>query len=233
MRIPHHAHNATPIVTPAAIVFDLDGTLVDSSRDLLAAVNLTRHEFALPALTHAQVIGMVGDGARKLVERALPTDRHADLDVAVKSFMHHYAACCTREVTAYPGIPETVERLAHRWPLAVLTNKPAAMTAPILAHVGMAPFFRLVLGGDSLPTRKPDPAGLRHIATHLNVEVGDLLLVGDSHVDAATAKHAACHFVYCTWGFGTLSDVLAAGVPVAAQLSHPADLITWLLATKD
>jgi phosphoglycolate phosphatase len=190
---------------PAALVFDLDGTLIDSRRDITTAINRMRAGLALPPLALEQVITMVGEGARLLVERALapeypecPPDR---VDQALERYLGYYWDVCLDATRPYPGVEEMLGDLAGRYPLALLSNKGEALSRKILDGLGLAGRFREVLGGDSLPTRKPDPTGLKVLAGRLGVPVEDLMLVGDTWVDAETAKNAGCPFALVEWGF--------------------------------
>jgi phosphoglycolate phosphatase len=187
---------------PAALVFDLDGTLIDSRRDITTAINRMRAELGLPPVPLEAVVTMVGEGARLLVERALgpgfPPDR---IDEALARYLDHYAEVCLEQTRAYDGIEEMLAALAGRYPLALLSNKGEALSRRILDGLGLSRFFREVLGGDSLPTRKPDPGGLRVLAERLGVPVERLMLVGDTWIDAATAHAAGCAFALVEWGF--------------------------------
>jgi len=208
---------------PAALVFDLDGTLIDSRRDITTAVNRTRERYDLPPLALEEVVGMVGEGARLLVERAfpeLPADR---LDEALVLYLAAYREVCLDETRPYPGVPEMLAALAERYPMALLSNKGEELSRLILAGVGLDPWFREVLGGDSLPTRKPDPAGLRLLADRLGTPVDRLLLVGDTPIDAETAYAAGCPFALVEWGFprplGTAALATDLRVATAAELA--------------
>jgi len=187
---------------PAALVFDLDGTLIDSRRDITTAINRMREELGLPPIPLEAVVMMVGEGARLLVERALgPAFSPGQIDRALARYLEHYADVCLDETRAYPGIEEMLEGLAGRYPLALLSNKGEALSRKILAGLGLSRFFGEILGGDSLPTRKPDPAGLRVLAERLGVPLERLLLVGDTWIDAETAHNAGCAFILVEWGF--------------------------------
>ncbi|HXU32635.1 MAG TPA: HAD-IA family hydrolase [Thermoanaerobaculia bacterium] len=189
---------------PSGIVFDLDGTLIDSRRDLATAVNRLRGELGMAPLAMEGVIGMVGEGARTLISRALGPDFPADrLEAAFSSYRSFYRDVCLDATVAYPGIPELLADLAPRFPLAVLTNKGEQISRTILEGLGLAHYFRAVIGGDTLPARKPDPEGLIHIADLFGVPVESLLLIGDSRFDAETAQAAGCRFSLVKWGFAT------------------------------
>jgi phosphoglycolate phosphatase len=186
-----------------AAVFDLDGTLVDSRLDLARAVNLARGELALPPLEVAEVVAMVGEGARNLVRRALGGAPPPELlEPAFAAFLRHYDRVCLERTRPFQGVDPLVHRLADRGvPLAVLTNKPERFSRRIVAHLGWSDCFAEVVGGDSLPTRKPDPAGLRTIAARLGLEPSAALFVGDSRIDAETADAAGAGLVLVDWGF--------------------------------
>jgi len=226
---------------PGAVVFDLDGTLIDSRADIRTAVNRTRAAFGLPPLSLQAVVGMVGEGARKLLERALadrnPPAEPAFVEAALATYLSQYDAVCLDETRPYPGIPALLEALAERLPLALLSNKGEALSRKILAGLALERPFREILGGDSLPTRKPDPAGLLLLAQRLGISPRDLLLVGDSWIDAATARNAGAAFVLVEWGFphGTGPEGAArpAGSPPEAieadlRIARPDELLAAL-----
>jgi phosphoglycolate phosphatase len=124
-----------------------------------------------------------------------------ELDRALAGYLEHYGQVCLDTTRPYPGIEAMLETLAGRYPLALLSNKGEALSRRVLEGLGLARFFREVLGGDSLPSRKPDPAGLLLLARRLGVPPERLLLVGDTWVDAATARNAGCPFALVEWGF--------------------------------
>ncbi|HKH44924.1 MAG TPA: HAD-IA family hydrolase [Thermoanaerobaculia bacterium] len=190
------------MLRPAALVFDLDGTLIDSRRDITTAINRTREGYGLPPLALEQVVMMVGEGARVLIERALGADIPPDrVDEALATYLDHYRNVCLDETRPYPGIEEMLAALAGAYPLALLSNKGESLSRKVLAGLGLDRYFREILGGDSLPTRKPDPAGLHLLAGRLDVPIGQLLLVGDTRIDAETAQNAGSLFALVEWGF--------------------------------
>ena len=215
---------------PAGVVFDLDGTLVDSRLDLAAAVNATRERLALPALPVEAIAAMVGEGARTLLRRGLSESVTGDaFEAALALFLDLYFARCLDATRAYPGIPEVVAELAMRLPLAVLTNKPERHSRRILDELGLAAHVGLLVGGDTLPSRKPDPAGLHHIAAAWGAMPRQLLLVGDSDVDVETARAAGTPLAVVSWGFGSLDRAAAAG---ALRVDSPADLLALLRGVR-
>jgi phosphoglycolate phosphatase len=215
-------------VRPAGIVFDLDGTLVDSRADLAAAVNATRERLGLAPLALAQVEAMVGEGARLLLRRALPEAvAGAAFEDALARFLDVYLERCLDTTRPYPGVPVALAALAAAgYRLALLTNKPERHSRKLLAGLGMLGSFSPLLGGDSLAERKPDPAGLLVIAEAWKVPVGELLLVGDSAVDLATAAAAGSRAALVSWGYGRAEQLASfAGWRVA----DPEQLVAGLV----
>lgn len=188
---------------PSLVVFDLDGTLIDSAGDLTTAINAMLAGFGCRPLSVPEVRRMIGDGVAMLVARALAA-RQCDADPAraEQMFMRHYEADATSLTTAFPGVAEALQALrAAGIPLAVCTNKPARITAGILSRLGLAEYFARVVGGDSLPFRKPDPRVLLTVLETFAARPESSLLVGDSEVDAATARSAGVPFVLMKHGY--------------------------------
>jgi phosphoglycolate phosphatase len=189
---------------PALIAFDLDGTLIDSAPDLAAAVNGMLAAFGCAPLPLAQVRTMIGDGVAMLVARALAARgcEPADPAAASRLFMRHYESDATSRTTVFPGVSAALEALrAAAIPLAVCTNKPERISERILESLGLAAYFTRVVGGDSTPFRKPDPRMLLALLAAFDAPPPRSLLVGDSEVDAATARGAAVPFVLMTQGY--------------------------------
>jgi phosphoglycolate phosphatase len=187
----------------ALIVFDLDGTLVDSSRDLANAVNaaLQRIDASATTIPLPVVRSFIGSGARNLVARSLV---HAGVALppedALPVFLEEYRRRLTEHTRFYPGVEETLDRLSAH-PLAVLTNKPGDMSRALLSGLGVAPLFFRVYGGGDLPARKPDPVGLLRLMEESGRAPGDTVLVGDSAIDVHTARAAGVRAIGVTWGF--------------------------------
>lgn len=185
-----------------AIVFDLDGTLIDSAPDLHSAANKLLAEEGRPPLSLAQITSFIGNGVVKLVERVLRESGLApDHDGRMtERFLAHYGAAPTALTRCYPGVRALLENLVRDgYALGVCTNKPIAPTRAILKDMDLARYFKAVTGGDSLPARKPDPTMLHHTLTRLNAGRG--LYVGDSEIDAETAQRAGVDFALFTEGY--------------------------------
>lgn len=194
---------------PRLIVLDLDGTLVDSSRDIAASLNaaLARLAPGTSPLPLERVLDFVGEGARLLVERALA---HAGLSLAPDEVLPAYLDCYRERLLdttrLYPGMAEALAALGARGvSLAVLTNKPGDMSRAILQGLGVAEHFARVLGAGDVLARKPDPAGLLALLAELKVAAGEAWLVGDSATDVLTARAAGVRVAGAAWGFRTAS----------------------------
>ena len=209
-------------------VFDLDGTLVDSERDLADAVNALLEERAASRLSDRAIGGMVGDGAGVLVRRAFEAAGLRMDESSLPRFLALYDERLTRTTRPYDGMIDALTALRGAGVCAVLTNKPAAHTQRLLDELDLAAFFASSVGGDGPFPRKPDPAGLRHLMTQHRVAADSTVLIGDSHIDAATAAAAGTRFCLAEYGFGARaiqpSQLRAGDVRVA----RPADLPTAL-----
>lgn len=185
------------------IVFDLDGTLIDSSEDLAVSMNATRAYAGLEPLDPSLIYSYVGNGAPVLVRRALGTAAsEALVEDALKFFLQFYRKHALQHTRLYPGIREVVEELlADGNKLAVLTNKPVRISRDIIAALGLGDHFVQIYGGDSFPTKKPDPTGMHALLADTATMHDDSLLVGDSGVDVQTARNARVRSCGVLWGF--------------------------------
>ncbi len=209
------------------LVFDLDGTLVDSKLDLAQAVNATRADAGLPPLAEERIFSYVGDGAPTLIRRAIggrATD--AQLEHSLQFFLSYYRAHMLDHTRPYPGVPEALDRFrAAGVRMAVLTNKPVRFSRDLLRGLALAEHFQLVYGGNSFESKKPHPEGLQKVMTELGVAPGETLVVGDSAVDVLTARNAGARSCGVTYGFQP--ETLAASPPdlLVASLPELADMI--------
>lgn len=191
----------------AAVLFDLDGTLVDSAPDLTTAVNRMLADRQRSPMSEARMREWIGNGARKLVARALAGQRHiasepAETEDALAQFFVHYTDCLVDKSVLYPGVRVGLERLkALGLPLGVVTNKPGRFTDPLLKAMDLAEFFPVVVSGDTLTVRKPDPAPLLHAASALNVPIERCVYVGDSLADRGAADAAGALLVRVPYGY--------------------------------
>ena len=188
----------------ALYVFDLDGTLVDSRRDLADSANELLAECGASPLTEEHVGRLVGDGAATLVARAFAASGVPQPADALGRFLSIYDRRLLDHTRPYRGMPETLDALGRRARLAVLTNKPIGSTRRILDALDLARRFdrSAVLGGDGPLPRKPDPTGLRHLAAAAGTPLSATLLVGDSSVDLRTARAAGSAICLARYGFG-------------------------------
>jgi phosphoglycolate phosphatase len=185
------------------IVFDLDGTLIDSSRDLIVAVNAARTRMGLAALDDPTVLSYIGQGARDLMRQALGEGATEErVETALSYFREYYAAHLLDFTRPYPGVVPALDRLQSRT-LAVLTNKPLRFTIPIVEGLDLAPRFARIYGEDSFPRKKPDPMGLLALLTEFRVEPPQALLVGDSEIDMETARNAGTWACGVSYGLGS------------------------------
>ncbi len=207
----------------AAFIFDLDGTLVDSGRDIAASANFTRVHFQLPALPEDTIRSYVGDGVQRLLQRALGHDVHTGmtgeaglpvtperLDEAMGVFAGHYGRHLLDTTRPYPGVLEVLRRFAA-FPLHVATNKPQPFALSILSGLRLDGAFRRVVGGDEAPARKPDPAHLQACMEGLQVDPAQVVVVGDSPNDILAARALGAVSVGCTFGLVAPGVVKAAG----------------------
>jgi phosphoglycolate phosphatase len=196
-----------------ALIFDLDGTLIDSKVDLIHSVNAMLREMKRPALAAETISGYIGHGAPQLVARALGgTATEEELKHALQFFLHYYEEHKMDNTCAYPGVEETLATLRHV-PMAVLTNKPERISVRILNSLGLANFFRLIYGGNSFESKKPDPFGANKILQEFGMAAHETVLVGDSEVDVQTARNAGTVAAAVNYGFG-----------VHDRIAHPADV---------
>ena len=216
------------MAVPSFLVFDLDGTLVDSSVDLANAVNALLAELGRPPLPKRTIIDMVGEGANVLVRRALTAaSLDPDTPAALERFLAHYDPHLLDHTRPYPGIVDVLDTLAERVAMAVLTNKPARATHLMLDGLGLQKYFRGIIGGDTSLGRKPAPAGLLHLAADAGVQPARVLMVGDSAVDLATARNAGTRICLARYGFGyRFSAADFRGDELF--IDSPADLVTLI-----
>jgi phosphoglycolate phosphatase len=194
--------NNGKIRTVRGFVFDLDGTLIDSKMDLVNSVNAMLREVGRAELPANLIASYVGHGAPQLIASTLgPESTEEQRREALRIFLKHYELKKLEETRPHSGVVKGLRALKGR-PMAVLSNKPAKLSAEILEGLGLAGYFRGVYGGDSFETKKPDPAGALSILQGFGVEPQEAAMVGDSDVDVKTARNAGMLAIGVTYGFG-------------------------------
>ena len=184
------------------LIFDLDGTLIDSKGDLADSVNATRAWMGLAALPNQTVYSYVGDGAPMLISRAFPGVHGDDLARALRYFLDYYREHMLDATTLYPGVREALDRLHDAGvPLAVLTNKPVRFSIQLLEGLGLELHFFRVYGGNSFEEKKPHPRGIDMLVAESAAARERTIMVGDSAVDVRTARNARVQACGVSWGF--------------------------------
>jgi phosphoglycolate phosphatase len=197
-----------------ALVFDLDGTLIDSKLDLALSIDATLKHMGRASLPHDLIYSFVGNGAAVLVRRALGDSvTDAEAEEGHRYFLAYYRDHMLDNTVTYPGVREALEALGQH-PMAVLTNKPVRFSEKILEGLGIARYFRFVYGGNSFETKKPDPEGMNVILRAFELEPREAMLVGDSDVDVRTARNAG------TWACG-----VSYGLGLEGMRAHPPDIM--------
>ncbi|MGA9180107.1 MAG: HAD-IA family hydrolase [Candidatus Acidiferrales bacterium] len=202
------------------LIFDLDGTLIDSKLDLAHAVNAMLAHMGREAHVHETIFSFIGDGAAMLVRRALGEGvTEAEVAKGLDYFLSYYRAHMLDNTVAYPGVREALAELAKpaagaALAMAVLTNKPVVFSRAILEGLGLAGYFRFVYGGNSFERKKPDPMGVEVLLREMGATAREALMIGDSDVDIKTARNAGIFGCGVTYGFG-----------LEGLRAHPPDLM--------
>ncbi|TCI00931.1 HAD family hydrolase [Roseococcus sp. SYP-B2431] len=205
-------------------IFDLDGTLVDSAPDLHASLNRLMGRYGLAPFLLPEVKKMIGDGARALVEKAFAARGEAVGEEAVRHFLADYEPNSAVLTRPYPGMVEALETFGKEgWQRAICTNKPIAATWVMLDALRLGGYFELVLGGDSLPVKKPDPGHVLGVLEKLGVDPLDATMVGDHQNDIRAAAGARVRSVFAAWGYGD-------GTGADLACATPAELPDLLIA---
>lgn len=227
------AGRAGPRPRVEAILWDLDGTLAETRRDIATGVNLLLAQRGLPGLSVEQVGRHVGRGSRVLVTRCLQEagiaePSPADVEAGYADFLRHYGLHLLDTTHAYPDVPEMLARLhARGMAMAVVSNKPEALCLRLLSGLDLDRYFGAVLGGDSLPQRKPSPEPLLQALERIGAAGRPALMVGDSRIDVVAARAAGLPVAAVTWGFEGAESLRAAEPDM---IFDRADLIeAWVL----
>jgi phosphoglycolate phosphatase len=192
------------------VIFDLDGTLIDSKLDLALSVNATLQHLGRPVLDDETIFSYVGQGAPSLIRKVVGEEAAVEeITQGLEFFLTHYREHKLDHTDLYPGVRETLQRLASgengsRRTMAVLTNKPERVSREILVGLGVGEMFRFIYGGNTFETKKPDPLGLRRLLENTGADSRAAMIVGDSDVDIQTGVNAGVWTCGVTYGFGTL-----------------------------
>jgi phosphoglycolate phosphatase len=185
-----------------AIIFDLDGTLIDSVADLAISVNHTLATLGYAERSVEEIRGFVGDGVQKLIARSLGDGDLELREKGLRIFMQHYDAHLLDHTVLYDGVVDTLQALSRDYRLAVLTNKSEGFTLKILQGLGVVQFFAAIIGGDTLAVKKPNPAAIFLLAEKWEIPPARLLMVGDHATDIQVGINAGCRTVFLTNGLG-------------------------------
>jgi phosphoglycolate phosphatase len=184
------------------LIFDLDGTLIDSKRDLTDSVNATRIWKSLEPLPDDIVSAYVGNGAPMLIKRALPHCTDDELAEALQFFLHYYREHMLDATVLYPGVREALDRLRiEKVPMAILTNKPVKFSIRLVNGLGLSNHFFQIYGGNSFEEKKPHPIGIEKLVAETGADRAQTVMVGDSAIDVMTARNAQVQACGVTWGF--------------------------------
>jgi phosphoglycolate phosphatase len=187
----------------ALVIFDLDGTLIDSRLDLAHSVNATRAQAGRGPMPHEQIFSFVGNGAPVLIKRAMgPDASEEEVRNALEFFLDYYRRHALDYTVLYPGVRKSLEQLHSTGAkLAVLTNKPVRISRLIMERLGLAPLFFQIYGGNSFEHKKPNPIGIDTLRAEASAPIEDTWMVGDSYVDIQTARNAGVASCGVTYGF--------------------------------
>jgi phosphoglycolate phosphatase len=200
----NHTHSSEPrrFAGVRALIFDLDGTLIDSGKDLALSVNATLEHMGRAPLPYDLIYGYVGKGAARLIEQALgPGATATECEQGLAHFLAYYRQHMLDNTVTYPGVREGLAALEHL-PMAVLTNKPVRFSEEIVKGLGLSKYFRFVYGGNSFQTKKPDPAGMETLLRAFGIAPKEAMIVGDSEVDVLTGRNAGTWVCGVTYGLG-------------------------------
>ena len=212
----------------AAVLFDLDGTLLDTAPDMIGAVNRLRHEHGLEPVLHAALRAHVSHGAARLVRRGMPGTEGDEFERLRLRFLELYSQHLAEGTVLFPGMGEVLELLeSARIPWGVVTNKPGWLTDPLLEALGLAARAACIVSGDTVAERKPHPLPLLHAAKQIDVAPERCLYVGDAERDIRAGRAAGMRTIAAAYGYVAPEDDLP-GWGGDAIVSHPRELLPWL-----
>jgi len=205
-------------VNSELVIFDLDGTLLDSSEDIAWVANRTLDAFGYPRMDNAAIKERIGWGVVMLLKQIMPDAAQEKIEEAKGVFLDLYSSHLVVESELYPGVLDTIEYLLSKdKKLAILTNKPENLSIRIVDELFESGSFKLLLGGDSLPVKKPDPAPILKIMSSLGVDALKSVMVGDSPVDVEAGKGAGVATIGAAYGFRGVDELVEAGVDIVVE----------------
>jgi N-acetyl-D-muramate 6-phosphate phosphatase len=212
----------------AAVLFDLDGTVLDTAPDMVAALNALRAEHSLAPMPYEAIRSLVSHGAARVVKAGFPDANPQRALELQKRFLEIYRGALSRGTRLFPGMDEVLDALAG-WHIksGIVTNKPAWLTEPLLAELGLRARFACVVSGDTLAERKPHPKPLLHAAALAGASSGECIYVGDAERDVQAAHAAAMPAVVANYGY-LQADEDTTRWGGDGYLSRPLDLLDWL-----
>jgi N-acetyl-D-muramate 6-phosphate phosphatase len=217
--------------TLRAVLFDLDGTLLDTAPDMVGALNALRAEHSLSALPYDRVRSVVSHGSARVVKSGFPDTDPTEFEVLQKRFLEIYRAALSRQTRLFPGMSEVLQMLdAWRIKAGIVTNKPAWLTDPLLQELGLRARFACVVSGDSVAQRKPHPMPLLHAAALAQVSPGECVYVGDAERDVQAAHAADMPALVANYGY-LRPDEDSTAWGGDGYLNQPMDLLQWLKDT--
>ncbi|MBE0426015.1 MAG: HAD-IA family hydrolase [Nitrospirae bacterium] len=187
-------------MTVKLLMFDLDGTLVDTSMDITNALNYALNFYGFKELTIGDTTKMVGEGITRLVEKLLGESKSRLMDAVIKRFLDYYSEHLTDYSTIYPGVSETLERL-NGYRKAVISNKRESLSTRLLEELNLSKYFELVIGSDTAPKRKPSPVPVIYVVSKLGISPQESMMIGDSNYDIEAGKKAGVITVAVTYGY--------------------------------
>jgi phosphoglycolate phosphatase len=190
------------------ILFDLDGTLCDTGLDLALSVNHALKSISLPEIDIELIKSYVGDGIHKLIERSLAHSDPSQFKRCLKIFLQYYNEHCIDNTILYSGTGDMLEELNKKYIMGVLTNKDRSFSEKILEGLGVLNYFSEIVGGDTLPVKKPDPEGIKYFSNKYAIPTERILMVGDHKTDIELSQRAGIISIYCNFGMGQTGDLI-------------------------
>ncbi len=189
------------------LIFDLDGTLIDSREDISKAFNQTLWQYRIPPCSQEQIVNAIGSGVMNYLSEVLRANNIEEVALAKESYLKNYSLCFLEKTKLFSGVEKTLERLKS-YPKVILTNKSERFLIPLLQHLKIDQYFLKVYGLEVFAKPKPSPGPIREIAREFNVNVLDVAIIGDTHIDMMAGLEAKAHTIAAMYGFGNKKNLL-------------------------